>query len=103
MTDRHTFARIARRLETAALSDDWATLAAADRELATVLQAVATRRELSAADRDALSALRKVHDGALARCVEAAGLVGGRLAELDAGRDGWLAYAHDVELSGSHS
>lgn len=103
MTDRHTFARIARRLEAAALSDDWATLAAADRELAAVLQAVSARRDLSAGDRDALFALRKVHDGALARCAEAAEQIGGRLAELGAGRDGWLAYAHDVELSGSHS
>lgn len=103
MTDRHTFARIARRLEVAALGDDWSTLAAADRELAAVLQGAAARRDLSAADRDALLALRKAHDGALARCVEASERIAERLSELGAGRDGWMAYAYDLELSGSHS
>ncbi|WP_018411166.1 hypothetical protein [Methyloversatilis thermotolerans] len=97
---QETFARIATRLQQAALHADWQELSEADRELADLLTPYLGRGQLGAAELSALMVLRKVHDDAFERCVEAGERISLRLAELGAARDGWLAYAHDREISG---
>ncbi|MBU0602998.1 MAG: hypothetical protein KKD25_11440 [Gammaproteobacteria bacterium] len=101
--DNDTYARIAQRIERAADADDWAGLAAADRDLADLLSGLNGRPDLVATVRPALLALRAVHGAAVQRCVEAGVRAGEHLAELGASRDGWLAYAHDHSLSDEQS
>jgi DNA-binding GntR family transcriptional regulator len=101
--DNDTYARFAQRIKRAADADDWAALAAADRDLADVLSELDGRPDLVASARPALLALRAVHGAALQRCVEAGVRAGEHLAELSASRDGWLAYAHDHSLSDGQS
>lgn len=103
MNRQEAFARLARRIERAAANGDWADLSAADLELAGMLPSFIGQPEMAVAERAALLALREAHDEAFARCVTAGERIGSRLSELGAARDGWLAYAHDHDLSGEQS
>lgn len=103
MLDARAIQKMSRRLESAAAAQDWAAVSSADREVAGLLRTANDRSALQPSERAALMSLRKVHDDALAQCIEAGERIAIRIAELGSSREGWLAYAHDHDLSGALS
>lgn len=86
--------RLAQRLRTAAGAGDWQAVAAADRELATLLaQLRAGGAALPPGEEAVLGDLDLAHQEARMRCASAADQLAARMAELQAHKDGWLAYA----------
>ncbi|MDB5934451.1 MAG: hypothetical protein JWQ01_1795 [Massilia sp.] len=80
--------QLAHDLAAAAAAGDWQAVAAADTAIAAVLAA-----PQSAADTPALLALRVAHAVALQQCTVAAAAAAAQLTVMQAGRDGWIAYA----------
>lgn len=81
---------LAQRLRGASEAQDWAALAVIDQELAQWLRQAAP---LTEAERAALKPLAQAHEHARAACAAAADAMARRIESLQAGKDGWLAYA----------
>jgi len=81
---------LAQRLRGASEAQDWAALAVIDQELAQWLRQAAP---LTEAERLALKPLADAHEQARAACAAAAETLARRIEALQAGKDGWLAYA----------
>jgi len=81
---------LAQRLRGASEAQDWAALAVIDQELAQWLRQAAP---LTGAERLALKPLAHAHEQARAACAAAAETLARRIEALQAGKDGWLAYA----------
>ena len=86
-------AQMAAQLLHAARAQDWAALEVADRTLAEQLPQLALQGEWSAAERTALHGLDQAHNAARNAAAAAGEALAERLAQLQSGRDGWLAYA----------
>jgi hypothetical protein len=80
-------------LRTAAAVDDWAALQMADRKVANGLRAMATGAAWTPAERAAMLSLRKAHAETRAHCAASLASVGQHLSNLQANKEGWLAYA----------
>jgi hypothetical protein len=89
--------RIAESLRSAADGAAWEQLAAMTRSLAPQLDALAARGPLSSAERAALQRLREAHDYAAGAVAAAADALHGRLEDMRANKDGWIAYAMHSE------
>jgi hypothetical protein len=81
------------RLHAASAAQDWLALDAADRELADLLPVLAARGDWTTAERAALHALDLAHRQARLRCAQACDALQQRLNDVQAHKDGWLAYA----------
>ena len=81
---------LAQRLRGASEAQDWAALAVIDQEFAQWLRQAAP---LTEAERLALKPLAHAHEQARAACAAAAETLARRIEALQAGKDGWLAYA----------
>jgi hypothetical protein len=79
--------RLADDLAAAAAAGDWQAVAAADAAIAAALAAPH--------DANGLAALRAAHAIALRQCGAATDAAAAQLATMQAGRDGWIAYALD--------
>jgi hypothetical protein len=85
--------RIAASLRGAADGAAWEQLAQMTRALAPQLEALAARGPLSGAERAALQQLREAHDHAFDAVAAASQALQGRMDDMQANKDGWIAYA----------
>lgn len=86
-------AQMAAQLLHAAKAQDWAALEVADQTLAEQLPQLAAQGDWSAAERTVLQGLAQAHSAARNAAAAAGDALAERLAQLQSGRDGWLAYA----------
>jgi hypothetical protein len=97
--------RIAESLRGAADGAAWEQLAQMTRALAPQLEALAARGPLTAAERAALQRLREAHDHAAEAVDAAARALKTRMDDMQANKDGWIAYAmhHATETATSQA
>jgi hypothetical protein len=94
--------RIAESLRGAADGGAWEELAQMTQALAPQLDVLAARGPLSAAERAALQRLREAHDHAAAAVDAAVCALKTRMDDMQANKDGWIAYAmHNATESAS--
>lgn len=96
MADAALLQALARRLEQAALRQDWAALAAADAELAQLALRL-QQRPLSSAERSQLPRLLAAHRQARRSCASETQRLGEQLAGWQQNREGWVAYGLAAE------
>jgi hypothetical protein len=97
MDRQRTLLQMAQKMSAAIASQDWKMLAAINTLMATALPQMAAQGDWSSAERAALSALRQIHNEAVKRCNLATDELGHKLHEMQANREGWLAYALDSD------
>ena len=97
MDRQRTLLQMAQKMSAAIASEDWKTLAAINTLMGTVLPQMAAQGQWSGAEWAALSALRQMHNEAVKRCDKATDELGRRLQEMQANKEGWLAYALESE------
>lgn len=97
MDRQATLLQMAKKMNAAIVAEDWKLLAAINTLLASTLPQMAAQGAWSGAERAALSALRQMHQEAVRRCDLATEDLGRRLNEMQANKEGWLAYALDSE------
>jgi hypothetical protein len=97
--------RIAESLRGAADGAAWEQLAQMTRALAPQLEALAARGPLTPAERAALQGLREAHDHAAEAVDAAARALKTRMDDMQANKDGWIAYAmhHATESASSQA
>lgn len=88
-----TLAQLSAHLLQAAKVQHWDALEQADQAVAAQLPALAAQGPWSDAERAALQALIQAHDAARRAAAAAGSALAERIAQLQSGRDGWLAYA----------
>jgi hypothetical protein len=86
-------AQLSQRLRDAADKQDWRALAGADQNVVTLLSGAGRDDVLSLSEREALQDLESAHQLARLQCASAIDLLSQRMVELQANREGWLAYA----------
>lgn len=100
MVDRQrTLLSLAQKMNAAIAAEDWKMLAAMNTLLASTLPNMAAQGPWNSAERAALSALHQIHQEAVRRCDLATAEAGRKLGELQANKEGLLAYALDSELA----
>ncbi|MPQ55524.1 hypothetical protein F8197_02295 [Duganella sp. FT27W] len=100
MVDRQrTLLSLTQKMHAAVGAEDWSMLAALNTLLSSTLPQMAAQGAWDAAEKAALSALYQVHQEAARRCDLATAEVGRKLSELQANKEGLLAYALDSELA----
>jgi hypothetical protein len=97
MDRQATLLQMARKMNAAIVAEDWQLLAALNTLLVSTLPQMAAQGAWSGAERAALSALHQMHQEAVRRCDLATEELGRRLNEMQANKEGWLAYALDSE------
>ena len=97
MDRQATLLQMAKKINAAVAAEDWKLLAAVNTLVAATLPQMAAQGAWSVAERAALAALRQVHQEAARRCDLATEDLGRRLHEMQANKEGWLAYALDSE------
>nr|WP_315213443.1 hypothetical protein [uncultured Duganella sp.] len=88
---------MAKKMNAAIAAEDWKLLGAIDTLVAATLPQMAAQGKWSGAERAALSALHQMHQEAVRRCDLATEDLGRRLNEMQANKEGWLAYSLDSE------
>jgi hypothetical protein len=99
MDRQRTLLQMAQKMSAAIASEDWKMLAAINTLMATALPQMAAQGKWTSPELAALSALRQMHDEAVKRCNQATDDLGRRLQEMQANREGYLAYALDSETA----
>ena len=97
MDRQATLLQMAKKMNAAIAAEDWKLLAAMNTLVASTLPQMAAQGKWSGAERAALSALHQVHQEAVRRCDLATADLGRRLHDMQANKEGWLAYALDSE------
>ncbi len=97
MDRQRTLLQMAQKMSAAVAAQDWKTLAALNTLVNTALPQMAAQGQWSGSERAALSALRQIHEQAVRACDGAAEDLERRLHEMQANKEGWLAYALDSE------
>ncbi|MYM98963.1 hypothetical protein D0T25_21670 [Duganella sp. BJB488] len=97
MDRQRTLLQLAQKMSAAIASQDWKTLAAINTLMATALPQMAAQGQWSSSERAALAALRGLHEQAVQACNAATEDLGRRLHDMQANKEGWLAYALDSE------
>jgi hypothetical protein len=90
--------QLAHDIAAAAACGDWQAVAAADAAIATMLAtmlAAPLAAPQAGVDPTALLALRAAHAGAREQCTVATNAAAAQVAAMQAGREGWIAYALD--------
>lgn len=93
MNRQEQLSHLARRLKTAADANDWRALGQADKELAASLPRLAAAAPWSEAERASLLNLRAIHGEAYQHCAEESARLNKHLSDMQANREGWIAYA----------
>lgn len=100
MVDRQrTLLSLTQKMHAAVGAEDWSMLAALNTLLAATLPQMAAQGPWDAAEKAALAGLYQSHQEAARRCALATAEIGRKLSELQANREGLLAYALDSELA----
>lgn len=99
MDRQRTLLQMAQKMSAAIASEDWKMLAAINTLMGTVLPQMSAQGEWSGPERAALSALRQMHEQAVKLCNQATDELGLRLQEMQANREGFLAYAIESETA----
>ncbi|MEV4777961.1 hypothetical protein MRBLMU1_000470 [Burkholderia sp. LMU1-1-1.1] len=97
MDRQATLVQMAKKMNAAIAAEDWKLLAAMNTLVEATLPQMAAQGKWSGAERAALSALHEMHQEAVRRCDLATEDLGRRLNEMQANKEGWLAYALDSE------
>ena len=105
MPRRAALLALASKLSEAGTAGDWPALAAANAALAPTLATLAAQGEWDGPERAALAALRAAHRQASLDCSQAKELLGNKLGEMQANKEGWLAYAlySDIDPDGNQA
>ncbi|MDR7051442.1 hypothetical protein J2X54_003929 [Duganella sp. 3397] len=99
MDRQRTLLSLTQKMHIAVEGEDWKMLAAINTLLASTLPQMATQGPWQVAEKAALAGLRQVHQEAVRRCDLATVETGRKLSELQANKEGLLAYALDSELA----
>jgi hypothetical protein len=99
MDRQRTLLQMAQKMSAAIASQDWKTLAAINTLMGTALPQMAAQGKWSSAELAALSALRQMHNEAVKRCNQATDELGRKLHEMQANREGFVAYALESETA----
>jgi hypothetical protein len=97
MDRQRTLLQMAQKMSAAIASEDWKTLAAINTLMATALPQMAAQGPWSSSEKAALSALHQMHKEAVKRCDSATAALGRRLHDIQANREGYVAYALESE------
>ncbi|WP_332856671.1 hypothetical protein [Duganella sp. S19_KUP01_CR8] len=97
MDRQRALLQMAQKMSAAVAAQDWKMLAAMNTLMTTALPQMAAQGQWSSSERAALAALRQIHEQAVRACDTAAGDLERRLHEMQANKEGWLAYALDSE------
>jgi len=97
MDRQATLLQMAKTMNAAVATEDWKLLGAINTLVASTLPKMAAQGKWSGAERAALAALHQMHQEAARRCDLATEALGRRLNEMQANKEGWLAYALDSE------
>ena len=105
MPRRAALAALASKLSAAATALDWPALAAANAALAPALATLAAQGDWNGQERSALAALRAAHRQASLDCTQAKERLGSKLDEMQANKEGWMAYAlySDIDPNGNQA
>lgn len=105
MPRRAALLALASRLSVAGTAGDWPALAAANAALAPALAKLAAQGAWSEQERGALAALRAAHRQASLECSQAKERLGSKLEEMQANKEGWMAYAlySEIEPNGNEA
>lgn len=93
MDRQRTLLQLGQKMSTAIAAEDWKALAALNTLMASSLPAMAAQGAWTPPERAALAALRQLHGQAVKRCDLATNALGQRLADMQANKEGWIAYA----------
>lgn len=99
MDRQTTLLQLGQKMSAAIAASDWKALAAINTMMASSLPAMAAQGPWTPAERAALAALREQHNQAILRARTASEELGKRLAEMQANKEGWLAYALTSETA----
>lgn len=91
--------RLSSRLRAQAREGNWDAVRVLDGELRVLLASLGPESSWDHTVKVALSSLRLTHQMAHLRCTQAVEQLAERLADLQANKDGWLAYAANSEWS----
>ncbi|MBY0239787.1 MAG: hypothetical protein K2X55_10790 [Burkholderiaceae bacterium] len=97
MDRQSTLLQLGQKMSAATNASDWKALAAINTLMASSLPAMAQLGPWTPAERAALASLRDLHNQAILRTREASHELGKHLAEMQANKEGWLAYALNSE------
>lgn len=97
MDRQRTLLQITQKMSAAIAAEDWKTLAAINTLMAGTLPKMAAQGKWSNSERAALAALRQMHNEAVKRCNLASDALGQKLQQLQANREGYIAYALESE------
>lgn len=99
MDRQRTLLQMTQKMSAAIASSDWKMLAAMNTLMATALPQMAAQGKWSSPELAALSALRQMHQEAVKRCNQATEELGSRMQEMQANREGFVAYALESETA----
>ncbi len=97
MDRQRTLLQMGQKMRAAIAAEDWKLLAAMNTLMATALPQMAAQGAWSGSEWAALSVLRQIHEEAVRTCNAATEDLARRLHEMQANKEGWLAYALDSE------
>jgi hypothetical protein len=93
MDRQHNLLQLAQKMSAATAASDWTALAAINTLMAASLPAMAAQGPWTPAERAALAALRQLHRQAEHCARLASDELAAKLAEMQAHKEGWMAYA----------
>jgi hypothetical protein len=99
MDRQRTLLQLGQKMGAALDAADWPALGALNTMMASALPQMAAQGNWTTAERAALAALRQLHEQAVQRCDQATAALGRQLNEMQANKEGWLAYALDSETA----
>ncbi|MET0268715.1 MAG: hypothetical protein ABW202_24255 [Duganella sp.] len=99
MDRQRTLLSLAQKMNAATAAEDWKMLAALNTLIASTLPQMAAQGAWSSAEQAALSALHRMHQEAARRCDLATIDIGRKINDMQANKEGWMAYALDSELA----
>lgn len=93
MDRQRTLLQLTQKLSAAIAAQDWKTQAALNTLMVNSLPKLAAQGPWSGAERAALTTLQQMHQEAVRRCQLATDEMAQKLQQLQANREGWVAYA----------
>lgn len=97
MDRQRTLLALAQKMRAAVAAEDWKVLSSLNTLLAKTLPSLAAQGQWNAGEQAALLALRQAHGEAVRHCERATADLAARLNDMQANKEGWLAYALDSE------
>ncbi|MES2258632.1 MAG: hypothetical protein V4724_08940 [Pseudomonadota bacterium] len=99
MDRQQTLLQLAQKMSAATAASDWKALAAINTLMASVLPTLAEQGPWTPAERAALATLQQLHLQAVLCVRQASDELGKHLSEMQANKEGWMAYALTSETT----